>query len=447
MKILPINNSILVTNKKSTFLSASVSAAATTITIESIKGFAVNQILLIGEIENEKSEIKHTHSSSAPSSSTVTLASALTFSHPQGTKIYIIDWDQVEISWAETKTGTKDVLTTINIQPDQKDTLYTDTAKASGFYFVRFKNSISNDFSDYSDPIPWEGFGDNTVGKIIQYALKRNKLKTFTDFIDYEFCIDEINSCLKYIKGKKKKWTHLQEFDYTLGQTARGRYSISLPNNIWKKSHKSVLDVRIGQSLSLKYADKTEWNDLMIGVVRTEVVSAGGDNIVVANSTGLRSSGNVMIEGKVIDYDSISGNTLQNVSDDDVTVGANVWQGAYQEGTPRNYTVYNEKLFWWPMTSSSKPVQNIMADFWKEAPEVDSDGDEIDVYRFDMIKHWLSWVIRMELKNDGIRTFEDGDYMQFRECLFDAMRGDIHGQRYKTEPKLNTIKYPSIRSI
>jgi hypothetical protein len=58
-----------------------------------------------------------------------------------------------------------------------------------------------------------------------------------------------------------------------------------------------------------------------------------------------------------------------------------------------------------------------------------------------MVKHWLTWAIRMQLKNDGIRDMGDGDYMQFEIMLRDAIRGERHGQKYQTKPKLNTINY------
>ncbi len=448
MRNLSVDNTALTNRKKFTFLNSNVASGVTTITVESIVGFGVNQVLVIGEIGNEKTEIVRTHATTTPTGSTITLAAATTFNHSQGDKVYIVDYNQFEISWSsDDGLVSKEVLETKDIQVDQIESYYTDTTKTSGTYYIRFKNSITSAFSSYSDGIPYGDYTRDTVAKIIEYALKRNKLETYTKFVDYDFCIEEVNSCLQYIKGKKKKWTHLQEFDYNLGQTTRGQYSVALPSNVWKKSHKAILDIRIGERISLRYADKKEWNDKMFNVFRTEVVSAGSDDIVVTNASGLDDDGIVMIEGKLIEYDSIDGNTIKDVSDDDVTTGANVWQGSYQEGTTRYYTVYDEKLFFWPMCSVSRPTMNIVVDFWTEAPEIDSDGDRIDMYRYDMIKHWLTWAIRMQLKNDGVRDFRDGDYVQFREMLNDAIKGDIHGQKMKTEPALNRITYGSLRDI
>ena len=122
---------------------------------------------MIGELGNEQTEIIKTHSSTAPTGSTITLASNLVFSHLQGAKVYIIDYDQIEFSHADTEAGTKTVLSTENIEADSIQTIYKDSTESAGYYFVRYKNSIDSSYSDYSDPIPYEGFGANTVNTAI----------------------------------------------------------------------------------------------------------------------------------------------------------------------------------------------------------------------------------------------------------------------------------------
>lgn len=453
MRNISINNTSLAKDKKHTFLSASASSTGTTLTVESISGFNVDKILLIGEFGNEQSEIVLTSSAEEPSGSTITLASALKFSHPQGTKVYLLDWNQIEVSWAETVSGSKEVLATIDIQADQIETLYTDEEKATGYYFIRFKNSIDGTYSSYSSPIPYGDFGDNTVAKAIQYAFKRNKIKDFTDFIDHDFMIEEINNCLRYIRGKKKKWTYLQDFNYVLGQTARGEFSVALPIDVWHKSHKSILSVRVGDYAELTYKDKKEFDALLTGVARTTLVSdanIGDTEITLTNAYDFKDSGAVMINGQIIEYSAknnstgkLSGIPANGTGSITATIssGDNVWQGSYKESRPQYYTVYDGYLYWYPLTDSTRPIMNIVADFWTEAPEVDSDSDTLDIYRFEMVKLWLSWVVRAQLKNDGIRDFNDGDYVQFEVILRDAIKQDVHGQKYKTTPKLNKIKY------
>jgi hypothetical protein len=365
----------------------------------------------------------------------------------------VIPYDQVEISHATTTTGSKTILDTVELSTDSIETRYEDQDYSSGYYFIRFKNTVldPNIYSDYSDPIPYSGYGVKTVGSIIAYALKRNKLDTFTKFVDYDYCIEEINSCLKYITGKLKKWTRLQEFDYELGTLTRGNYSLAMPTTVWNHSFKSVLDVRVEGEEALTYKDKKEFNDLFEGVLLKTVetdAEVGDTTLELEDATNLDDDGTVMVNGNLITYTAISSDTLTGIPasgtgaiTEAITAGDNVWQGSYQEGTPLYFTVYNEYMYFYPLTSSATSSRRIFADFWKEAPEIDSDNDEIDMYRYDMVKHWLTWAIRMQLKNDGIRNLNDGDYMQFEVILNDAKKGEIHGQKYKTKPKLNTINF------
>jgi hypothetical protein len=188
-----------------TYVTSQATAGAGTLTVKSIINFAINQVILIGNLGGEGSEIIKTHASTAPTGTTVTLASNLVFTHPIYTKIQVMAYDQVEFSKAATTTGAKTVLSTMGITAGSLETVYQDTSATSGYYFYRFKNSITTTYSDYSDPIPYDGFDDNTVEKAIKFALKKNKLDGYTSSVDFDYCIDEINSCLRYVTGKLKK--------------------------------------------------------------------------------------------------------------------------------------------------------------------------------------------------------------------------------------------------
>ena len=262
MKPIILSNQILIQGAKETFLTAQANSGTGTITVKSVIGFAVNQILLIGEIGDENSEIIKTHATTGPSGTTITLASNLTKTHDVYTKVRIIPYDQVEFYHAETATGSKTLLDTIAIQCDSLETRYDDTAYNSGYYFTRFKNTIEPaTYSGYSDPIPYTGYEENTVGFAINYALKRNKMESFTNFIDYQFCLDEINACLDFITGKLKGWTNLLKLNQIIGQTERGVLVLGdMPSDIWEnKGNKSILDLRLGTSTGLTFLI---WSDL-----------------------------------------------------------------------------------------------------------------------------------------------------------------------------------------
>jgi hypothetical protein len=272
-------------------LSVSATKGSSTITVYSTADFAINKILLIGEIGDEGSEIIKTHGSTAPVSSTgvVTLVANLTKSHPKDTRVYIVPYDQIEFSHADTIAGTKTVLsgTPKDINPENPEIRYNDTTYSSGYYFTRYKETIGNTFSDYSDATPFDGYEDNTVGFII-YGVLQEMGKDFSTLLTYQTVINKINSCLRYIRGKLKRWSHTQEFGYIVGQVQRGDYRIALPSTYHdKNSSKSCLSIRIGSGRELTYIDQREYNDLFQDVVHTQVATqqTSGQTTLVLDST------------------------------------------------------------------------------------------------------------------------------------------------------------------
>ena len=249
-KTYQVNNTELTLGKKNTFLKADASASASTLTVKSIIGFTTDQILLIGEWGQEESEIIKTHASSSPSGTTITLASNTVYAHNQGTKVYILDFNQVEISRAETASGSKTTLTTIDLQADQKETLYRDTSNTTGFGFARFKDDINTLYSPYSSATPYAGWSANQVGYLVNFALRQNKTN-YTDNITVEFCLDTINSYLEELRGELKRWSSLMEFDYDLGDTSRGENTFSVPSNMYGFSPKSVEAIHIQERQDL----------------------------------------------------------------------------------------------------------------------------------------------------------------------------------------------------
>lgn len=453
MRTLSANNLILVENQKSTYISADAAAGASSITVESIIGFSTNYILLIGEVGAEASEIIKTHAATSPTGTTITLASNLASAHSIGTKVYIIEYDQLEVSHATTSTGSKSVLATIALQPDSSLTLYTDSTKSSGYYFLRFKDTINTLYSDYSDPIPFGGYAENQVGSVIQWALNHNKT-SYTQEITHDFCIKEINDCLTYIRGKLKKWHRNQSFDYVLGTTAQGEWKFSLPATMWTYSPKSVYAVRLFGQEQMTWMDERDWDEMLEGVYYTTLsaqATSGSTTITLTDSSSFLSSGTIMIDGQEITYTAndtstgiLSGIPASGTGSITATCAAGlmVWQGSYDEGIPSAYTIKGGYFYHWPLIDSDHEGEKIILDYWLEAPSVDSDGDTLDILRYDMAKYWLTWKIRSSLKNDGILDYTDGDFKMFEQRLKDAIKEErTNGQKYKTSPKVNTISF------
>lgn len=438
-----------------------VSAVAGTgyIDIYSINNFAINNILLIGELGDEGSEIILTHTSTAPAGNRVTLASNLTKDHPKDTKVYVLIYDKIEWSNSSTETGSKTVLTNglIDIDPESVETLILDSEYSSGFYFSRYKNSISSAFSSYSDPIPFGGFASNTVSAVVNLAMKEMN-KDFSEKLTYEILIQETNACLRYIRGKLKTWSNTQEFDYAVDQMNRGEYKFTLPSTLYdKNSNRSILSVKVGQDReNLIYRDKREFDrimeDTLVSTVYTQP-SIGETSLVLTSTDDLPSSGSINIYTdntlNTITYtaNDKDTNTLSGIpasGDGSITathiVGINTWSGE-REGEPNYFTIYDGYLYIMNLINSTDAGQNIYMDFYTDIVEVDSDADELTLVRFDMIKHWLIWVIRAITENSNIRDLRDPDYIMFLTILNDSTRRESSGQKRKMKPKLNGIFY------
>ena len=241
MAVQPIiaNNKELQLDRYKSNLNASGVVGTGSITVYSIKQFAVNQVLLIGELGNEGSELIKTHAATAPTGNTVTLASNLVKSHPKDTPVYIYSFDQIEYSHADTLTGSKTVLSLTDIDPENDSMSYEDTTNTAGYYFIRYKNSITGIFSGYSDGVPYTGLPENTVGYAIDTAM--NELNaSFSDKLTYGMMLSFTNQMLRFVRGKLNIWNNFQEFDYNLGTVSMGVRRFVAPTTAYE-DRKSVV--------------------------------------------------------------------------------------------------------------------------------------------------------------------------------------------------------------
>lgn len=458
---IKVNLDELLINTEQTYLTAAATLGTATLTVGSIQGFAINQILLVGEFGDRESEIIKTHTATAPTGSTITLNSNLVFNHPRHTRVYLLNFDQIEFYHAATATGAKTLMTTSTIEADETETRYNDTTYSSGYYFTRYKNSILTTYSDYTDAMPYEGLEDNTVGKVMDEVL-RNSGITFGDRISYDFMIDEINTCLRDITAQLKRWSKLEEFDYPLGQTARGLNKWALPTTIENlNSNKSIISVRIGTGdAPLTYKDKREWNEILADVKHTQVrtaATAGETSLAIDNSYDFDSSGSVMISGNTITYTGITRSATAGVLTgipasgtgaitESIAVDTDVWQD-YEEGQPFWFTVYDGYLYIWYLCDSTWINKNVFADLYLGPTQVDSDTDTLTADRYDMVKNWLMWKVRAVSKNDGEAKLDDPDYKRYLAILGNSIKKETSGQKYKMKPKINSIMYKPVRTL
>jgi len=458
-----------------TYLTAETSGgASTTLTVKNIIGFNINQILLIEDLGSENAEIVLTHATTTPTGTTITLTGALVKTHPVGSKVRAIVYNQVELSRATTAAGSKTVLTvatTANFNPPSGlgSGLIAIDATAivqkmqssehtSGYYFARYKDSITSDFSDYTDALVYGGWATNTVGYLIDQAVTDVGV-TLGDLITRAKCYAWINECLKMVQGKLVRWPGLFEYNYIAGQTTRGINTVTMPTNAYDtETNRSILAVRIGDNRKLTLIEPVEFEE-QVGAVTTQVTtqaSATATTLEIDNSYDFADSGSASfyISGTkyTITYTGVTRSATAGVLTGvpasgtgsvtvTVPVDTNVWQNE-EEGTPSIATVRDGVLEFYPLSDSGYDNLNIYLDYALIVTDVNSDGDTIDYKRFDMASWYLKWRIKMAARNNGALSVEDPLYLFYKEALNDAIRTAPSENSFRRPPRINRMNSP-----
>ena len=471
--ILKANISSIVANRSTVVLDADAAAGATSITVKSITGVAINNILFFREPGNESAEIIATNAATPPSGNIIYLVAAgLVEAHPAGTVVTVIPWNQVSFykSTAEVDANSDDsTLTALaaaqDIDPTTIDNIYVDTTVTSGFLYYRFSDSINTINDVYSDAVPYGvfqiQFADDEVGYILEF-VRRKLGHEWDDRFSKQTAMDEINACLRYIQGKLKRFSRYLVADHIVGQTARGVFDFALPADIYdNETNKSILQVRIGTSLnSLIPLDEKEFDAQMQGVTRTQVrtaTGAGDITLEVDNSYDFNDDGSVNIYTSnavdVITYTDVTRSATAGVLTGVPATGSgaigvvhavdtNVWQNE-REGQPTYFNVRQGRMRIWPLPDSTWINKNVLMDYTQEVTKIDSESDTLDAPRYDMVKHFLLWQGKAYWRNNGKSDTKDDDFLIFGDILKSAIRTEISGQKFKMRPNINQINYRS----
>lgn len=386
-----------------TFLTADQASGTATLTVQAILGFAINQILIIGTKENEATEIIKTHASTAPTGSTITLASNLVQAHNAGDWVQVIDYDQVEIYTAPTLAGTKTLLTTVTLTPENQ-TVYNDTATTTGYYFSRYKNSITGALTSYSDGVPVAGYALNTARSIIDNALAMIGKESSELFSD-EYGFMSINNCQEETIREYKRWSFMQEFGANLGEASVGQWRVAMPSDIDDpNTNKSVYNFTIAGN-AMKWVDKEEWNAITAGVAWTTLASnlaVGNATVTLTDSSDFDDSGTIRIGTNTLSYTANSRATgvltLSAVSTVTGTAGEDVFQNE-TIGTPTYFTVFDGYLWHYPIISDQLDQHDYMLDYYKSYTQITSDGDTIVIPDPTVAQYYVAWKFKLRQQN------------------------------------------------
>jgi len=389
-----------------------------TLTVVSILGVSVGDYIMIGEFGSETSEIQRVHTGTAPSGNTITLAGTLTYDHPRGIIMYIIDRNQVEFSRATTLTGSKSVLATVDIAADQIFTIYEDTTNTTGFGFYRWKNEGDTTYSNYSESTPYAGYGQQSLKKIFDSALgmvaliDEKGLPEFTDTITRALGVIAVNDCQQEMKEIKRRWSYLTDFDVVVSELETGQDSYELPSTIAsEEGGTAIFSARVGSERDLTFRDKRQFDLRRVDVNKTTLgaaISTTGDvTATLTDSSDFLSAGSLL----VIDDDNAGTDTIPYTSNNKATNvvsgvtdidethanGALVWQGVTL-AEPRVFSVFEGNIKLDPPPSATFDNVNLYINMYTNAVVTDDLADEAK-FPASVVKYYVAY--RFALLLDG----------------------------------------------
>jgi len=243
----------LTQDRESTYLTAAVDAAATTLTVAAIDTVSwVNaDYILIGEFGEETAEIKAINAATAAGTSLTT--TALTFTHPIGTKVYHLDYNQVRFVHS-TSAQSADIdtanLATLAIEPSNLFTRYEDTSNTTGYGSFRFYNSTTAVFSSYAAFVPYTGYTIKSLWKL------REKVRKFLGN-DETISDDEIDEELN--DGQREV---MHDRMWNFAKIERSLSSVKNQVNYTIPSTISNIHTVTWDSQPLVYVDQARWDTL-----------------------------------------------------------------------------------------------------------------------------------------------------------------------------------------
>ena len=256
--LVRIKNFTLIDKREPTYLTAAAAAAATTLTVQDNNQFLTdNDFYLLGPIGSEASEIVQKNGAGTLGTSIAT--DAITYAHPINTPLYRLDYNQFRLAHS-TSTSTNDIdaanVVTAAIQFDDTYTRYQDSTYTTGYFFVRFYNSQSTTFSDYSAPIPVAtGHTQLSLWEIARRVFKHLGFLINDDMDESQVKLSEVR---RAINDKQRDIVHDRLWTF-----AEGERSFATVANQFRYvpdgTRVGIINTVTHDSKPLKYIDRQYW--------------------------------------------------------------------------------------------------------------------------------------------------------------------------------------------
>jgi hypothetical protein len=174
MIILKADNRTLLQDAKYSYLLNNYSSGVDVVAVVNTEGMEAGSYVLIGNIGSESTEILKL---SSVDSSTGELEfedetgnpTTIKYSHAESTRVTVIPYNTVRFYYNTTTDfdSATPLTSYIDIQPTEWFSTYTDESHTSGYGWFIFYNTTTLTASQPSNPIPYAGFGINTVGTLM----------------------------------------------------------------------------------------------------------------------------------------------------------------------------------------------------------------------------------------------------------------------------------------
>lgn len=274
---IPITD--LLINSETTY--SELATTLTSITVANPNSFEVNDYILVGAQYSETAEITKITVITGNTFTVETMARV----HPTSTQITKMAYNKVEISNSANPTSAKTVLVLKDLEADN-DVTYMPSVK-TGYYYARYYNSTTLQYSDYSEALPITGYNKNMARAIIDNALmgiNKEINATLTD----EFMFVQLNNCLEEVQKAAKRYNCFQ----------RNRYPI--PVNPGQITYDLPADIDNNQAYILEYDEVMGYLDNQVfatlipfRTVLTQPLGVGSGTVHVENSRDFPSRLNI----------------------------------------------------------------------------------------------------------------------------------------------------------
>ncbi len=196
-----------------------------TLQVEDSAGFFQNDLILIGGIGNEKTEV--TSLTTDPPNKTSLAISSLNFYHETDESVQKILFDRFDIQYRTSPTG--DWVSLVAAEPfdwKQDETTYIDSAGEETYeYRSRYYNSVSGMSSEWSEEVAGAGLTRLTVGYAIEKVRAFAKDKEGKAASDEEI-IEFFSSVNDIVKALNRKWWFLKTEEDFLTQAEIAAYNL-----------------------------------------------------------------------------------------------------------------------------------------------------------------------------------------------------------------------------